>query len=231
MPAAKTPEPESCRVAVSPSDYVTAIMYRAASHGSGAPVLILAHGAGADQSSGFMVHVATALAARGVDTVTFNFLYTEQGRRVPDKNDKLESCWRAVVASVRSDSRRKLVIGGKSMGGRIASQIAAAGEIDIAGLVFLGYPLHPPGRPDKLRSEHLGRIRAPMLFVQGSRDAFGPPDELRAALTDAKADGDLFVVDGGDHSFKVPKRGGMPQDQVYDAVLDEIVRWLRLKIG
>jgi predicted alpha/beta-hydrolase family hydrolase len=227
MPA---PEPESFRVAVSPSDYVTAIRYRAASRGSGTPVLILAHGAGADQSSGFMVHVATALAARGVDTVTFNFLYTEQGRRVPDKNDKLESCWRAVIAAVRN-GRRKLVIGGKSMGGRIASQIAAAGEIDIAGLVFLGYPLHPPGHPDKLRSEHLGRIRAPMLFVQGSRDAFGTPDELRAALTDAKADGDLFVVDGGDHSFKVPKRGGMPQDQVYDAVLDEIVRWLRVKIG
>jgi predicted alpha/beta-hydrolase family hydrolase len=231
MPAAKTSEPESFPVAVSPSDYVTALRYRAASRGSGTPVLILAHGAGADQRSGFMVHVATALAERGVDTVTFNFLYTEQGRRVPDKNDKLESCWRAVVAAVVSDSRRKLVIGGKSMGGRIASQIAAAGEAGIAGLVFLGYPLHPPGRPEKLRSEHLGRIRAPMLFVQGSRDAFGTPDELRAALTDAKADGDFFVVDGGDHSFKVPKRGGMPQDQVYDAVLDEIVRWLRVKIG
>jgi uncharacterized protein len=229
MPTVKMPEPESFRVAVSPSDYVTALRYRAGVRGSGAPVLILAHGAGADQSSGFMVNVSTALAARGVETVTFNFLYTEQGRRVPDKNDKLESCWRAVVATVRS--RRKLVIGGKSMGGRIASQIVAAGEVDIAGLVFLGYPLHPPGRPDKLRSEHLGRIRAPMLFVQGARDAFGTPDELRAALTDAKADGDLFVIDGGDHSFKVPKRGATPQDQVYDAVLDEIVRWLRVKIG
>jgi uncharacterized protein len=127
--------------------------------------------------------------------------------------------------------RRKLVIGGKSMGGRIASQIAATGPGDIAGLVFLGYPLHPPGRPDKLRSEHLGRIRAPMLFVQGSRDTFGTPDELRAALACAKTAADLCAVDGGDHSLKVPKRSAMTQDQVYDFVLDEIVRWLRLNTG
>jgi predicted alpha/beta-hydrolase family hydrolase len=244
MPPVETDKPEHIRVAVSPSDHVTALTYRAARGGDDAPIPILAHGAGADQTSGFMVHFATELAARGVDTVTFNFLYTEQGRGVPDKNDRLESCWRAVIAAVRGGhspahagkgrgkaGRRRLVIGGKSMGGRIASQIAAAGEDGVAGLVFLGYPLHPPGRPDKLRSEHLGRIRAPMLFVQGSRDAFGTPDELRAALAHANAAADLFVVEGGDHSFKVPKRGAMPQDAVYDAVLDEIVRWLREKVG
>src|SRR5262249_33772460 len=110
------------------------------------------------------------------------------------------------------------------------SRSTAAGGDDVAGLVFLGYPLHPPGRPDQLRSEHLGRIRAPMLFVQGSRDAFGTPDELRLALTGVKAAADLYVVDRGDHSCKVPKRGAMPQDQVYDAVLDEIVRWIRAKV-
>jgi uncharacterized protein len=244
MPAANANKPESIRVAVPPSGHVTALAYRAVRGAGDAPTMILAHGAGADQNSGFMVHVATELAARGVDAVTFNFLYTEQGRRVPDKNDRLESCWRAVIAAIRGGhspahtgrskeraGARRLVIGGKSMGGRIASQVAAAGEDGVAGLVFLGYPLHPPGRPDKLRSEHLGRIRAPMLFVQGSRDAFGTPDELRAALAEATAAADLFVVEGGDHSFKVPKRGGMPQDQVYDAVLDEIVRWLREKVG
>jgi uncharacterized protein len=243
MPSVKTDKPEPFRVGVSPSDHVTALAYRAVPGVSAAPTLILAHGAGADQTSGFMVHFATSLAARGVDTVTFNFLYTEQGRRLPDKNDRLESCWRAVIAAVRGGNspahaakgkekagRRKLVIGGKSMGGRIASQIAAAGDDSVAGLVFLGYPLHPPGRPDKLRSEHLGAIRAPMLFVQGSRDSLGTPDELRAALADANAAADLFVVEGGDHSFKVPKRGAMPQDAVYDAVLDEIVRWLHEKV-
>ncbi len=219
------------RIAVPPSDHVTALAYRAAPGRRIGVSLILAHGAGADQASSFMVRVATSLAARGVDAVTFNFLYTEQGRRPPDKNDKLERCWRAVIAAVRGEATAgTLVIGGKSMGGRIASQVAAAGEDGVAGLVFLGYPLHPPGRPDKLRSAHLGRIRAPMLFVQGSRDAFGTPDELRAALADAKANADVFVVDGGDHSFKVPKRGVMPQDQVYDAVCDEIVRWLTMRI-
>jgi uncharacterized protein len=248
MPSAKADNPEIIRMAVPPSDHVTAIAYRAAPGRRLGVTLILAHGAGADQSSGFMVRFATSLAARGVDTVTFNFLYTEQGRRAPDRNDKLESCWRAVIAGVRAANSpahaakgkgnaagSKLVIGGKSMGGRIASQIAASqiaaiGEDGVAGLVFLGYPLHPPGHPDKLRSEHLGRIRAPMLFVQGSRDAFGTPEELSTALADVKAAADVYVVDGGDHSFKVPKRGGVPQEQVYDAVLDEIARWLRAKV-
>ena len=232
MPPVERHEPEHIRVAVSPSDCVTAIAYRAAPDGGGAPVLILGHGAGANQTSSFMVHFATSLAARGVDTITFNFVYTEQGRRMPDRNNKLENCYRAVIAAVRGRElpgdigRHRLVIGGKSMGGRIASQIAAADLEGIAGLAFLGYPLHPPGRPDELRSQHLGHIRVPMLFVQGSRDAFGTPDELRAALADANAAADLCVVEGGDHSFKVPKRSAMTQDQVYDFVLDEMVRWL-----
>jgi uncharacterized protein len=233
MPPLKADKLEHIRVDVSPSEHVTALAYRPAPGHRVGVTLILAHGAGADQNSGFMVHIATSLAARGVDTVTFNFVYTEQGRRAPDRNDKLESCWRAVIAAVRGGkgAGRKLIIGGKSMGGRIASQVAAAGEEGVAGLVFLGYPLHPPARPDKLRSEHLGRIRAPMLFVQGSRDTFGTPDELHAALADAKAAADFFVVDGGDHSFKVPKRGALSQDQVYDAVLDEIVHWMRAKVA
>src|SRR5579871_4306925 len=154
MPPVERDNPEHIRVAVSSSDSVTALAYRAAPDGGEAPVMILAHGAGANQTSSFMVHFATSLAARGVDAVTFNFVYTEQGRRLPDRNNKLENCYRAVIAAGRGRAlpgdigRRKLVIGGKSMGGRIASQIAAAGVEDIAGLAFLGYPLHPPGRPE-----------------------------------------------------------------------------------
>ena len=117
------------------------------------------------------------------------------------------------------------------MGGRIASQVAAAGQDGIAGLVFLGYPLHPPGQPEKLRSKHLPAIRAPMLFVQGSRDAFGTPEELRAILGRLEVAADLCVVEGGDHSFKVPKRSATSQDQGYEFVLDEIVRWTRVKVG
>jgi predicted alpha/beta-hydrolase family hydrolase len=237
MPRVEVAKPEQIRVDVSPSQHVTALAYRAAPRGGASVILVLAHGAGANQTSSFMVRFATSLAARGIDTVTFNFVYMEQGRRVPDRNDKLEHCYRTVIEAVRSGkfhddaSHRKLVIGGKSMGGRIASQVAAAGQEGIAGLVFLGYPLHPPGSPDKLRSKHLPDIRAPMLFVQGSHDAFGTPDELRAVMGELKVAADLFVVEGGDHSFKVPKRSALSQEQVYEFVLDEIARWLRVKVG
>ena len=164
--------PEKMRVEIGPDQGVTALVYPAAELDRAGVTLILGHGAGADQTSGFMTKFATELAARGMNTVTFNFLYTEQGRRVPDTNNKLEACFRAVVETTRREKigRGTLVIGGKSMGGRIASQIAAAGA-DVEGLVFLGYPLHPPGKVDELRAKHLSDIKVPMLFVQGSRDA------------------------------------------------------------
>jgi predicted alpha/beta-hydrolase family hydrolase len=122
------------------------------------------------------------------------------------------------------------------MGGRIASQVAAAGGAGAAGaagapgvsaLVLLNYPLHPPGKPQQLRAKHLPAIAAPMLFVQGSRDAFGTPEELRKILAELTAPVALHVVEGGDHSFKVPKRAAIAQEAVYDAALDRIAGWLR----
>src|SRR5262249_35240179 len=118
-----------------------------------------------------------------------------------------------------------LIIGGKSMGGRIASQVAASGMQGPSGLVFLGYPLHPPGRPEKLRAEHLARIGLPMLFVQGSRDAFGTPDELRPIIEPLRPQAMLHVIEEGDHSFKVPKKGPLSQEQVYSSVLDLVAQW------
>jgi uncharacterized protein len=170
------------------------------------------------------------LAARGIDMVTFDFLYREQGRRIPDPNDRLEACWRAVIDAVRdrmASDHAELAIGGKSMGGRIASQVAAAGITDLAGLVFLGYPLHPPGRPDRLRAKHLPDIKASMLFVQGSRDTLGTPDELRPIVTSLAPPADLYVVEGGDHSFKVRKGGDVSQQDIYRAIQDHIAAWLR----
>ncbi len=144
-------------------------------------------------------------------------------------NKALEACFRAVIEAVwhKKIGHGTLVIGGKSMGGRIASQIAAAGVPDVNGLVFLGYPLHPPGKVDQLRAKHLSDISVPMLFVQGSRDALGTPDELRPILTELKAPADLYVVEGGDHSFKVLKRAGVTQEDAYKVVLDRIELWLR----
>ena len=219
--------PERFRVEVASAQSITAIEYPAAASNRAAVSLILGHGAGAGQTSGFIVEFAAALAARGIDIVTFNFLYAEHGRRVPDPNARLEACFRAVIEAVRQRKSTTLAIGGKSMGGRIASQVAAGGAGELAGLVFLGYPLHPPGKPERLRTAHLHDVRAPMLFVQGSRDAFGTPSELQPIITRIEPPADLYVVEGGDHSFRIPKHAGVGQQEVYDRVQDRIATWLR----
>jgi len=113
------------------------------------------------------------------------------------------------------------------MGGRIASQVAALAPDGIAGLVFLGYPLHPPGRPDKLRDAHLKDIHAPMLFVQGARDTFGTAEEIRAVIQRLRLPAKTYVIEGGDHSFKVPKSLGVPQQNVYELIMDEVFGWLK----
>jgi predicted alpha/beta-hydrolase family hydrolase len=156
----------------------------------------------------------------------------EQRRGAPDPKAKLESCYRQVIETAGKHQKLKgnrLAIGGKSMGGRIASQVAAQPESadEVAALIFLGYPLHPPGRPDKLRDAHLPDIKAPMLFVQGSRDAFGTPEELRATIKQHHLHATLHVVEGGDHSLKVPKSLGIPQEQIYQTTMDEIASWVR----
>jgi predicted alpha/beta-hydrolase family hydrolase len=224
-----TTEAEKLTIAVNDSDSVTAMLYPAAKKSRLNVTIVLGHGAGADQMSGFMRMVANGMAARGFDVMTFNFVYKEQGRGAPDPKAKLEACYRAVIDAAvkhRKLKGNKLVIGGKSMGGRIASQVAAENSEGIGGLVFLGYPLHPPGRLDKMRDEHLPKIKAPMLFVQGSRDAFGTEEEIRAIIKKHRLKADMYSVASGDHSFKVPKSVA-PQQQVYEDVMDEVVRWWR----
>ncbi len=218
------------KIAVDSLGTFTAITYPAAKPGRASVSIVLAHGAGGDQESPFMVEFAQVLAARGLGTITFNFLYSEKGAGAPDRNDKLEACYRNVVDAFHAgafgkDFGGRLVIGGKSMGGRIASQIAP-GRDDLAGLIFLGYPLHPPGQPAKLRSKHLPDIKAPMLFIQGERDAFGTPEELRPILRGSRAPVELCVVEGGDHSFKAPKSAGRTPAQIRDFMLDAIERWV-----
>ena len=216
-------------VAVNDSESVTAMLYPAAKKNRAGVTIVLGHGAGADQLSGFMRMATAGLAARGLDALTFNFLYKEQGRSVPDPKGRLESCYRAVIDAAGKHKKlkgNKIVIGGKSMGGRIGSQVAAADSRGIHGLVFLGYPLHPPGRPDKMRDEHLQSIKARLLFVQGSRDAFGSEEEIKAVIKKHSLPATFYVVASGDHSFKVPK-SVKPQQQVYEEVMDEVARWCR----
>ncbi len=225
-------EPENLTIAVNDKDSVSAVLYPTPKKDRAGMTVILGHGAGAGQQHPFMRLFASGLAERGFDALTFNFIYMEQKRHVPDPKAKLESCYQAVIEFARRQKKLKgnrVVLSGKSMGGRIASQVAAQPEQkhEIAALFFLGYPLHPPGRPDKLRDAHLPQIKAPMLFIQGERDAFGTSDELAAIIKQHHLSATLHSIKGGDHSLKIPKSLGIPQDQVYSATLDEIASWLR----
>lgn len=194
--------------------------------------LILAHGAGAGQGHPFMVDMATRIALRGIDVVTFDFLYMNRGKKLPDRSDTLEATWHAVIASVRARGglpTERLFCGGKSMGGRIASNIAAsaAGEgLTLSGLVFLGYPLHPADKPKARRDEHLPRVPFPMLFVQGSRDALGSSAEMRA-LVRRLPRAQLHVVDGGDHSLAVLKQSALSQESALEGAADAIAAFVR----
>jgi uncharacterized protein len=191
--------------------------------------VVLAHGAGNDMNSPLLVSVQHGLARAGWVVVRFNFPYKERGGRAPDPTAVLESCYRSVVAGVRADPELrppKLVIGGKSMGGRMATHLAAAGAA-VDGVLLLGYPLHPAGKPQQLRVEHLPRIRVPMLFLAGTRDPLCDLDLLRQHLQVCPAPITIHVIEGGDHSFRVPKRTGRSDEQIEREIVDTAAAWLR----
>jgi uncharacterized protein len=183
--------------------------------------IVLGHGAGAPMESPFMAHMAQRLS-KAYRVCRFNFSYMEQGRKAPDRGPILEATFESVVDAVRGSGR--VVVGGKSMGGRIASQ-AVAGGMEASGLVYFGYPLHPPGRPDRMRDEHLSKIEAPMLFIEGTRDPFCPLDTLKKVMKELPA-AELAVIDGGDHSYKVPKSSGRTTEQAWDEGADAALAWL-----
>jgi len=194
----------------------------------GHPVIVLAHGAGNDMHAPFLSAVHVGLAGHGYPAVKFNFPYTAQGRRAPDRGPVLEACYRHVLDAVRADpdlSARRIVIGGKSLGGRIASHVAAGGA-PVAGVLLLGYPLHPAGKPDQLRTAHLGAIRVPMLFVAGTRDALCTLPLLQQTLAGLPAATTLHVVAGGDHSFDLPKRMGRTARSVWEEIVTVTVKWI-----
>ncbi len=226
-----TTDPREFAVEIASAGQITARHFRA--HATGAPLLVLAHGAGADQRHRFMVSMARRLSERGVAVVTFDFLYTEQKRKSPDRAPVLEETWRRVLDVVvdQLEPTGTVVIGGKSMGGRIASQVVAAvpetpAWRSVRGLVLLGYPLHPPGQPEKPRTAHLASIAVPVLLVQGTRDVFGTREEVAPVFQSLKAPVDFEFVEGGDHGFGVPKSSGRTEGQVLDAVADRVATWI-----
>ena len=200
-----------------------AVGYRA--DGKSDVLLVLAHGAGAGQQHPFMTAVAKGFATRGVDVVTFDFPYMRERRKIPDKAPVLERAFTEIVTAARQwSSATRCFIGGKSMGGRMATHLGAAHLDGLSGIIVFGYPLHPPGKPEQLRVAHLGSIAVPVLIIQGERDAFGTPQELKLPLETMTAKVTLHVVAKGDHSLAV---SGRPRDQVLNDVLDVAAAWMR----
>lgn len=187
-------------------------------------MLILAPGAGANMHADFMSFTADGLAERGLRVCRFNFLYSELGRKSPDRQPLLEATYTAVVEKVTEGWTGQVVLGGKSMGGRIASHVAPkCGKAD--RLVFLGYPLHPPGKPENIRDSHLYDLDIPMLFVEGTRDPFCPLktlDGIRSKLNNC----DVVVIDDGDHSFKVRKSSGRTTEDAWTQITNEVFDWV-----
>jgi uncharacterized protein len=206
----------------------TALRYAPVARASTNLRIVLAHGAGAGQRHPFIVGVARTLAHAGIDVWTFDFPYMEQKRRVPDQAPVLERCFRRVIefAETSAGVPETLFVGGKSMGGRIATHLAAQGD-QLTGVFALGYPLHPPGKPQQLRSTHLPAITVPVLIVQGERDTFGTPSELTPVIATMRVPVTLEVVQGGDHSLAT--RGRSP-DQLYAWLAGVIANWT-LSIG
>jgi predicted alpha/beta-hydrolase family hydrolase len=165
--------------------------------------VVVAHGAGAGMDHPFLVGFCRAMADEGIAAARFNFHYMDAGRRSPDPEASLRAAWNEAFDGVAAMAGGLPVfVGGKSLGGRIASMCVADG-MQAAGLVFLGYPLHPPGKPDRLRADHLQRIEVPMLFLQGTRDPFAKPELLDKVIEKLGDRATLERVEGGDHSFRV----------------------------
>jgi predicted alpha/beta-hydrolase family hydrolase len=190
---------------------------------------VFAHGAGAGMRHAFIEAVARDLHAGGVATLRYQFPYMHAGKHRPDPPARLEATVRAAVEAAAAELPGvALFAGGKSMGGRMSSQAAAAGLIDrIHGLAFLGFPLHPPGRDGVKRAAHLAQVAAPMLFVQGTRDDLANLELMRDVCDSLGARATLHVVDGGDQSFKVLKRSGRTSEDVMAEIISTMVSWMR----
>jgi hypothetical protein len=194
--------------------------------GEGRTAVILGHGAGGDRRTPFLVDLARGIAGSGRMALLYNFPYAEAASGRPDPPGRLEATTLAVGRFARGSlGAARVVHGGKSMGGRIASQVVAGGE-PADGLVFLGYPLHPPGRPDRLRDGHLGAVAAPMLFLQGTRDDFARWDLIEQVARRLGGGATLHRLEGADHSFRVLRKSGRTDAEVRAEVEGAVLGWL-----
>jgi len=188
---------------------------------------VFAHGAGAGMNHPFMQRAAEALEARGIAPHRFDFPYMQAKKSRPDPPALAEEAVRQAVAeAARQHPGLPILAGGKSFGGRMTSQAQASQPMPgVRGLVFFGFPLHPPGRPGTSRAEHLTAVDVPMLFLQGTRDEFGQLDLLQQVVRGLGDRATLHLVEDGDHSFKVPKRTGKSEADVMNELADTFVQW------
>jgi uncharacterized protein len=226
-----SPGPESRRtIAVTRTEAVSGLLLAPA---RAEACLVLAHGAGAGMAHPFMAAAAAELAERGVATLRYQFPYMERGSKRPDSPKVAQATVRAAVDEAhRLFARLPLFAGGKSFGGRMTSQAQAALPLPgVLGLAFLGFPLHPAGKPSLERARHLFEVRTPMLFLQGTRDALAEPELLAKVVMDLGDRATLRTIDGADHSFHVPARSGRTDRQVRTEVFDTLTDWIRSRIG
>ena len=204
----------------------TTAVFEPATSGEQGIVFVCAHGAGGNMDDRGILQTANTLRSRGLGVVRFNFLYKEKKAGRPDPMPRLKECITAVVSRVREEIEPKtLIIGGRSMGGRAASMLAADG-FACDGLLLLAYPLHPPGKPDQLRDAHLPAIKVPVICFNGTRDPFCTPELMEAVLKRVKADWDMYWIEGADHSFHVLKSSGRTDGQVLDEIGGASEAWV-----
>jgi predicted alpha/beta-hydrolase family hydrolase len=217
--------PQELKLKVDGANVVSALLLRPPSTQA---CLVFAHGAGAGMTHPFMELVASGLYDRGIATLRFQFPYMEKGSKRPDAPAVAHAAVRAAVAeAARRCKGLPLIAGGKSFGGRMTSQTQAAAPLEgVHGLAFFGFPLHPAGKPSSDRAKHLGDIKLPMLFLQGSRDSLAELSLLEPVVKSLKRRATLHVVKDADHSFHVPARSGRKDSEVMNEVLDAFANWV-----
>lgn len=208
------------------AEETTSAIWEPATGGSTGTTFVCAHGAGGNMADRSIMAVTAALRDRGIDTVRFNFLYTERKQKRPDPMPRLLQCLRAVVDTIRADvSPAKLILGGRSMGGRAFSMSVADGAA-CDGLLLLAYPLHPPGQPEKLRIDHLPSINVPVLCINGTKDPFCTPDLMDQTLATLGTNWRMHWLAEADHSFHVLKRSGRTDAEVMGDVAATVTQWM-----
>ena len=225
MTAART-QPAGTEWQVAVGGEQTTAVFEPATSGEQGIVFVCAHGAGGNMNDRGILQTANTLRSRGLGVVRFNFLYKEKKAGRPDPMPRLKECITAVVSRVREEIEPKtLIIGGRSMGGRAASMLAADG-FACDGLLLLAYPLHPPGKPDQLRDAHLPAIKVPVICFNGTRDPFCTPELMEVVLKRVKTDWDMRWIEGADHSFHVLKSSGRTDGQVLDEIGGASEAWV-----